>query len=413
VVLLKNRDVPGTGSPLLPADPARLHSVVIVGNLAGTVPLGGYSGDPSTRVSAVQGITAAVRAASPGASVTYDSCGTSTTAATPARCSPQTMKRIRHASLVVVFVGTDGKVASEGHDRSGLAMPGNYDSLIGKVAGAGNPRMVLAIQSDGPVDISQSQQKFPAVVFSGYNGESQGTALAAALFGRQDPAGHLDFTWYKDDSQLPAMQNYGLTPGQTGGKGRTYMYFTGTPTYPFGYGLSYARFRCSDFHAGPAPVTANGSVRVGFDVTNTGRTRGATVAQLYAATEFTVPGVQLPARRLVGFRRTAVLVPGQTQHITLTVRAAALSFWNEQRLRQVVYDGPYQFGVGYNASGIEAVNNDQSFVDLAHARVRYASGNPRVVRISPAGVLTAAGPGTTTISVTVNGVTGSAPVVVR
>lgn len=62
---------------------------------------------------------------------------------------------------------------------------------------------------------------------------------------------------------------------------------------------------------------------------------------------------------------------------------------------------------------IEAVNNDQSFVDLAHARVRYASGNPRVVRISPAGVLTAAGPGTTTISVTVNGVTGSAPVVVR
>ena len=40
-------------------------------------------------------------------------------------------------------------------------------------------------------------------MFSGYNGESQGTALAEVLFGKQNPTGHLDFTWYKDDSQLP------------------------------------------------------------------------------------------------------------------------------------------------------------------------------------------------------------------
>ena len=49
-------------------------------------------------------------------------------------------------------------------------------------------------------------------MFSGYNGESQGTALAQALFGQVNPAGHLDFTWFQNDSQLPAMLNYGLTP---------------------------------------------------------------------------------------------------------------------------------------------------------------------------------------------------------
>jgi beta-glucosidase len=475
LVLLQNNDVTGTSAPLLPVNPAALKSVVIVGNLAGTVTLGGYSGDPTLQVDAAQGIAAAVRAASPHASVVYDSCATSTTATTPARCSPQTMADIRSAGLVVVFVGTDENVAREGLDRTSLAMPGNYDSLIDEVAKAGNPRMVLAIQSDGPVTINNVQPDFPAIVFSGYNGESQGTALASVLFGRQDPSGHLDFTWFTSDSQLPAMSNYGLTPAQTGGKGRTYMYFTGTPTYPFGYGLSYTTFAYRDFKAGPGSVTPNGSVRVSFDVTNTGTTPGATVAQLYVRTPFTVAGQELPIKRLEGFQKTRVLAPGQSQRITLTVQVASLSFWDEKLLRQVVYDGPYDFSVGPSSAGlaatgrvtvkgrltprvqyvtvqpdqvmftpgqtlnltganpwiapdtdpaleqrhapaaniIEAVNNDQSFVNLGQAHVSYGSSNPSVATVSSSGVMTAVGAGVATINVTVNGVTGSTVVVVQ
>ena len=65
LVLLQNDNVTGTSSPLLPADPAKLNNIVIVGNLANTVTLGGYSGKPSLQVNAVQGITAAVKAANP------------------------------------------------------------------------------------------------------------------------------------------------------------------------------------------------------------------------------------------------------------------------------------------------------------------------------------------------------------
>ncbi len=476
LVLLKNDNVPGTGTPLLPVDPSKLNSVVIVGNLANRVTLGGYSGSPSLQVSAVQGITAAVKAANPSATVTFDACGTSTTATTAASCSPQTQAAIKSADLVIVFAGTDESVASEGHDRSTLAMPGNYNSLISQVAALGNPRTALVIQSDGPVDISGVQGDFPSIVFSGYNGESQGSALADVLTGKQDPSGHLDFTWYKNDSQLPAMKNYGLTPSQTGGLGRTYMYFTGAPTYPFGYGLSYSAFRYSNFKLTPASqVTANGTVHVSFDVTNTGAAAGATVAQLYASTPFSVPGVELPKERLAGFQRTADLQPGQTQSITLNVHMPDLSLWDENQLKQVVYDGPYQFGVGANSSDIaasgtvnvtgaitprvqyvtvqpdqvifkpgdtldltgknpwiaadtnpsleqqhapadhivEAVNNDQSFVDLSKADVTYSSSNPSVATVSGAGKVTAVGHGAATISVTVNGVTGSTPIVVQ
>jgi len=353
-------------------------------------------------------------------------------------------------------------------------MPGNYDSLISQVSALGNPRMALVIQSDGPVDLGNVQNDFPAIVFSGYNGESQGTALADVLTGAQNPSGHLDFTWYSGDSQLPAMDNYGLTPAQTGGLGRTYQYFTGAPTYPFGYGLSYTTFKYSGVHANPS-ASANGTVAVNFDVTNTGTVPGSTVAQLYVAPQFTVAGTELPKKELEGFQRTAVLAPGQSQHLTLTVNAASLSQWDEQSLKQVVYDGPYQFQVGPDSAApaaspvvaihgtiapqvqyvtvqpdqvtfkpgdsfsltgknpwiasdtnssleqphatadnvVQAVNNDQSFADLSHATVTYASSNPSVASVSSAGKVTAVAHGAATISVTVNGVTGSTPIVVQ
>jgi beta-glucosidase-like glycosyl hydrolase len=475
LVLLQNNNVAGTSAPLLPADPAKLSNVVIVGDLANTTSLGLYSGDPSLQVDAVQGITAAVKAANPNATVTYDSCGTSTTATAPAACSAATLAAVKSANLVIEFVGTDLNVANEGLDRTSLAMPGNYDSMISQVNAVGNPNTALVIQSDGPVDISGLQDQFPAIVFSGYNGESQGTALAQVLFGQVNPAGHLDFTWYKDDSQLAPMENYGLSPSQTGGLGRTYMYFTGTPTYPFGYGLSYSKFTYSHINIASRTVDANATVPVTFDVTNTGTVPGATVAQLYVAPQFSVPGVELPKEQLEGFRRTNVLAPGQTQTMTLQLKLSALSEWDESSLKQVVYDGPYQFRVGpdsatvagsgtitvkgamaeyvqtvtvqpdqvvfqagqtLNLTGanpwiapdtnssleqphasadniIEAVNNDQSFVDLSKATVSYASNNPSVVSVDPNGLMHAIKDGVANITVTVNGVSGSAVIVVQ
>ncbi|MEW1864174.1 glycoside hydrolase family 3 C-terminal domain-containing protein [Streptomyces sp. NPDC088194] len=475
LVLLQNDKVSGTSAPLLPANPKKLNNIVIVGNLANTTTLGGYSGQPTLRVDAVQGITAAVKAANPSATVTYDACGTSTGATTPAACSAGTQSAIKKADLVVVDVGSDMGVADEGTDRSTMALPGNYDSLISQVAALGNPRTALVMQADGPYDIQQAQKDFPAIVFSGYNGESQGTALAQVLFGQQNPSGHLDFTWYADDSQLPSVDNYGLSPSETDGLGRTYMYFTGKPTYPFGYGLSYSQFKYSGVKVGPGSVSADGTVKVGFDVTNTGTTAGATVAQLYAAPQSAASGSQSPKEQLVGFKKTAVLAPGRTQHVNLSVKAADLSQWDESALKQVVRNGSYQFRVGPDSATVagsgtvrvhgaitpkvrsvtvqpdevlfqpggtldltgtnpmkaadtnpsleqkhapadhivEAADNDQSLADLSHAHVTYRSSDPRVATVSARGVVTMRAPGAATIDVTVNGVTGSTPIVVQ
>ena len=479
VVLLKNQPAAGASKPLLPLNPEATDKIVIVGNLADTVTLGDYSGDPSLQVNAVQGITSEVQAANPNAQVVYDACGTSTTTTTAATCSAQTLADVKSASAVVVFVGTDLNVATEGLDRTTLAMPGNYDSLIQQVAAVGNPNMVLSIQSNGPVTIDNVQSDFPSIVFAGYNGESQGTALADVLFGKQNPDGHLDFTWYADDSQLAPMDNYGLSAAETGGIGRTYMYFTGTPTYPFGYGLSYSDFSYSDVQA-DSKADANGNVHVSFTVKNTGRVTGTTVAQLYGAAQFTESGVTFPDEQLVGFQKTKELKPGQSQHIEITAPASSLEIWDGTTANDVVYDGTYAFKLGASSADIvaskdvkitgtlkaavqtvtvqpdqsefqvgqtldltgknpwiaddttgqgsvpqvgrnmsvtaddivEAADTDGSFADLATSHVSYRSTNTKVATVTSKGLVTAVGDGTADIVVTVNGVSGSTPIVV-
>jgi len=479
LVLLKNQPATGASKALLPLNPKTTNKIVIVGDLAGTVTLGDYSGDPSLQVNAVQGITSEVQAANPGAQVVYDACATSTKSTTPAACSAQTLADVKSADAVVVFVGTDLNVATEGTDRTTLAMPGNYDSLIQQVAAVGNPNMVLSIQSNGPVTIGNVESDFPSIVFAGYNGESQGTALADVLFGKQNPDGHLDFTWYADDSQLAPMDNYGLDAADTGGLGRTYMYFTGTPTYPFGYGLSYSNFTYSDVHA-DSTVNANGNVHVSLSVKNTGTVTGTTVAQLYGAAQFTQTGVTFPDEQLVGFQKTKELKPGQSQHIEITVPASSLEIWDGTTANDVVYDGKYAFNLGASSADIratddvqitgslkpvvqtvtvqpdqsefqvgqtldltgknpwiaddttgqgsvpqtgrnmsvtadnvvEAADTDGSFADLSTSHVTYRSSDPRVATVSPKGLVTAVGDGTASIIVTVNGVSGSTPIVV-
>ncbi|WP_037913979.1 glycoside hydrolase family 3 C-terminal domain-containing protein [Actinacidiphila yeochonensis] len=481
LVLLRNNKRTSGGGALLPVDPAKAKKVVILGDMANTATLGLYSGQPDHTTSPVQGIENEVHAADPTASVVYDAAGTSSTATGAAVLSDKTKADIAAADLVVVFVGTNQSNADEGKDRASLKMPGNYDSLIDQTAAQGNDNIALVIQSDGPVTLDDTVQKadspVSSIVFSGYNGQAQGTALADVLFGKQNPSGHLNFTWYKDDSQLPDKQNYGLTPADTDGLGRTYEYFTGTPDYPFGYGLSYTGFTYSNITVNKDQVSADGTVKVTADVTNTGSTAGATVAQLYAATQFKVADTQLPQERLVGFAKTKVLKPGKTQHVAIKVNIADLSFWDADSAKEVVYDGTYAFRLGADSADpagtakvkvtgnltpkvqdvtvqpenvvlaagdsfsltgknkwikddtdhsqeqrdtaitadnvVEAVNNDESFVDLKTTKVTYKSSDTKVASVDKDGTVHAVADGVASISATVGGVTGSAPIVVR
>jgi beta-glucosidase len=480
LVLLKNDKISGKGDPVLPANPARLKRVVILGDLANRLFLGDYSGKPTDQVTMRKGITQALKAVNPKVKVVYDTARTSTTATIPAVLSSATKAAIKRADLIVMVAGTDARVMTEGQDRSTIGMPGNYGSMVDQVSALGNPRMVLVIQAGGPVSLADVQGKVPAILFSGPNGQRQGAALADVLFGKTNPTGHLSFTWYRDDNQLPDMGNYNITRGGTDGLGRTYWYFSGEPTYPFGYGLSYTSFKYSGLGLSPTTATGDQTVTATFTIANTGARPGATVAELYATNPNTsLDGQEVPQRRLVGFATTKMLGPGKSQRITLKVPLSSLSLYDEKLSREVVDTGDYQFQLGWSATDIalqqavhvtsgltpkvqlvtvqpdrvvfskgqqldltarnpwiaddtapaaqqpgrnmsikadgivEAANNDESFADLSKAKVTYASSNRKVASVSKQGVVTMKSAGVATIRVTVDGVTGTAPVVVR
>jgi hypothetical protein len=136
-----------------------------------------------------------------------------------------------------------------------------------------------------------------------YSGEEGGAAIAETLSGKNNPAGRLPVTFYKDVHQLPHFENYSM-------KGRTYRYFEGDPLWQFGYGLSYTTFSYGDLVL-PNLVIAGDPLDASVTVTNTGTIAGDEVVQLYLRFP-DVPGA--PIRALRAFQRVH-LEPGAKEKV--------------------------------------------------------------------------------------------------
>jgi beta-glucosidase len=439
--------------------------------------LGGYASiqtgpGAANNVDAYDGIKAAVQKINPDAQVDfYPGVTGGTTAATLTTVDAASVAAAKNYNAVVVVVGTDSSTGSEGNDRTSLAVPGAQASMISQIEAA-NPNTIVYLETMGDVDTSPFLSTTPALLWSSYNGQRQGAALADVLLGQADPSGHLPFTWYANQNQLPPITDYTLQPTAST-DGRTYMYFTGSVTWPFGYGLSYTDFRYSRVRVNRRDVNANGTVTVTADVTNTGAVAGATVAQLYAATPGAPASMQLPGKRLEAFGKVE-LAPGQTKRLTFTVSVPDLAFFSDTKNKYLAYDGRYALQLGSSSSDIaqqavirvsgaldpvpsvvtvQAVTpgdaaqgvvqrvffpagvaitpeitvslSDQSLVGYVTKgqstslpegmTVRYSTDHPDVVRVSQGGsVLTTVGTGPATITATVryHGATATGSVVV-
>jgi len=144
----------------------------------------------------------------------------------------------------------------------------------------------------------------------------------------------LPVTFYKDVNQLPPFEDYAM-------KGRTYRYFEGTPLYPFGYGLSYTSFTYSGLTGPSTPLQAGTPVPFEVTVTNTGRSAGDEVVQLYL--EFPkVPGA--PLRALRGFQRVH-LEAGSSQKVHFDLQPRDLSMVTEAG-EPIVAEGQYAVSIG-------------------------------------------------------------------
>lgn len=249
-------------------------------------------------------------------------------------------KLAEKADYAIVCIGNDPMiVAREMYDRKTLALPA-HDSALARAVYDANNNCVLALVSSYPFAICDEQEYMPAIIYTTHAGPELGNAFAKVIGGEYSPAGRLAQTWYKSEYELAPIESYDIIENEM-----TYLYYKGKPLYPFGYGLSYAKFEYSDFD-----VRENGDViSVSLDVANVAETDSDEVVQIYFRMED--PSVKRPLKQLTAFTRVHI-EGGQTQRVMFDISKSELRFYDVSRERFTIEQGRYTFMAGASSEDI-------------------------------------------------------------
>ena len=378
LVLLKNATVTrkdGSTGKLLPLTVPKTGNfkVLVLGYYANNPGfyLGGYSSIQSAagqanEVTPYAGMKSAIQAINPSAQVDYMR-GFTDTGTNAGNCcatiDPAAVSAAGGYDYVIVYAGMDssasaGTTGTEDRDRTSLALPGQEGQLISQVDAA-NPNTVAVMETIGPQDVTGFESSTPAIVWSSYNGMRKGESLADVLLGDYNPSGRTPETWYQSVANIPSIYSYALRPA--GPNGRTYMYYSGPVSYPFGYGLSYTTFHFSHLQISKRNPTADDTSNVSVDVTNTGSRDGNEIVQMYVTTPHADPSLQRPIKRLEGFQKV-FLAAGQTKTVTLPIKIADLAFYNEADKRFEVDSG--QYGIQISTSSADGDIQAQDTINV-------------------------------------------------
>ncbi len=252
------------------------------------------------------------------------------------------------ADLLVAVVGLTSDLEAEetgihipgfdGGDKTSLDLPADQVALLERAKATGKPLVVVAMNGS-PINLAWAKDNAAAILEAWYPGQAGGRAVADVLAGRADPGGRLPLTFYRSVADLPPFGDYGMA-------GRTYRYFAGTPVFPFGHGLGYARFGYGAVAVRPAPGGVEAGLHVTAEVRNTGARAGDEVAQLYLSFP-DVPGA--PRVALRGFQRLS-LRPGERRTLTFDLSPRDLSSVAPDGTRRVA-PGRYRLSVGSGQPG--------------------------------------------------------------
>ena len=271
---------------------------------------------------------------------------------------PAALRAARNADVVVAVVGITSRLEGEempvdqpgflGGDRSSLDMPKPEEDLLQAVAASGKP-LVIVLMNGSALSVNWEKAHANAILEAWYSGEEGGAAIAEALSGKNNPAGRLPVTFYKDVHQLPHFEDYSM-------KGRTYRYFAGEPLWPFGYGLSYTTFTYSDFTLAHSQINAGDPLEASVIVTNSGKVPGDEVVELYLK----FPDIAgAPIRALRGFQRIH-LDPGASQKVDFHLSQRDLSMVTDEG-DIVVAQGKYTISVGGGQPGTGVPSGSGNF----------------------------------------------------
>lgn len=317
MVLLKNE------KQLLPLS-SKIKKIALLGPNAnnGTTQLGNYNGIPSKNTTLLDALRA-----EKGIEVVYDSISDFITLH-PGIDLQHYAEKYKDVDLIIYAGGISALLEGEegdtgnvegfyGGDRTTINLPAVQTQVMQMLQKSGKP-MIFICMSGSAIAFNWESQHIPAIIQAWYGGQATGTALADILFGRYNPSGKLPITFYRSDSDLPAIEDYSM-------KNRTYRYFNGDVLYPFGYGLSFTKFKFKKLNV-PQEVQIGDTISISTEVVNMGKSAGEEVVQLYLSHKDIAP--EAPNSQLVGFQKV-MLQPGERKIVHFKLSPRNLAYVDE------------------------------------------------------------------------------------
>lgn len=351
IVLLKND---GTLPLSIETKSLKKPTIAVIGPNAAVARLGGYYSIPPHSVSLLEGIKNKIgdRANilfSQGVKITEndDWWADDVKLSDPKenrKLIAEAVEVARQADVIILGLGDTEQTSREGWasthlgDRSSLDLVGEQMELFRALKATGKP-VVVTLINGRPLSTVELADNANALLECWYLGEQGGNGLADVLLGNANPGGKLPVTIPRSVGQLPMFYNYKPSAH------RGYLFETGKPLFPFGWGLSYTSFSISDPKLSATTIATRGTVTVSVEVRNTGVRTGDETVQLYVHQK--VGSVTRPVKLLKAFKRVT-LNSGETRTISFVLNSHSFEMWNDT-MQRVVEPGEFEIMVGPNS----------------------------------------------------------------
>lgn len=275
-------------------------------------------------------------------------------ARTAAQLLNEALAAAAQADVIVAALGESSEMSGESSSRSDIGIPDAQKELLAALLNTGKP-VVLLLFAGRPMTIKWESEQVPAILNVWFGGSEAGNAIADVLFGDVNPSGKLTTTFPQHVGQIPiyyAQKNTGrpLGAGKWFEKFRSnYIDVPNDPLYPFGFGLSYTSFRYSDISLSSKTLKGNQVLTATVSITNTGKTSGKEVVQLYIRD--LVGSITRPVKELKGFRKVT-LNAGETKSVSFPITTDLLKFYNGN-LKYDWEPGDFEIMIGTSSADVK------------------------------------------------------------
>jgi beta-glucosidase len=261
---------------------------------------------------------------------------------------PAALDRARAADVVVLCLGEAAHMSGEAASRGRPGLPGRQAELAQAVLALGKP-VVLTLSSGRPLMVPWLLERADAVLATWFLGSEAGHAVGDVVSGRHNPTGRLPVSWPVDVGQIPicyAQRPTGRPANPDDHYTSKYLDLPVEPLFPFGHGLSYARFAYCDLRADLATVRPGATITIEVEVANEGAVAGEETVFLFIHDP--VASLARPLLELRGVAKIA-LDPGTHGTVRFTLETDDLTFVGPD-LAPRLEPGVFEIKVGPSAA---------------------------------------------------------------